>query len=162
MTPPSKVMKPYFKTLEMEMMFSWPLTFWRSLVLRHWWWDGGRKFTLRIERLRTSHQYVLRQQSKVRERKMFFPFPFSFRTRGDVIFALSVAGGFFLACFLFFSWLAADMRKFDDQIRELKERWVGSQLIRICRSGHRIYKLRDGSHWTSPYGDQVTGPEACQ
>lgn len=42
--------KPDFATLEMVMVFSfplWPLR--RDLVLRHWYWNGGRKFTFRLE-----------------------------------------------------------------------------------------------------------------
>lgn len=42
-------MRPDQATLEMVMVFSFPLTPWRSIVLRHWYWRGGRLFTLRVE-----------------------------------------------------------------------------------------------------------------
>lgn len=42
--------KPDLATLEMVLVFSIQITLRRCLVLRHWYWDGGRKFTLRVER----------------------------------------------------------------------------------------------------------------
>lgn len=40
------------------------------------------------------------------------------------------------------------------------ENWRDAQVVKICRSGTYIYRLRNGEHWTCGYASQrVANPE---
>jgi hypothetical protein len=68
-----------------------------------------------------------------------------------VVAALLILGGLTWAFGLIFH-----------QAREADARWVGSELVRVCRDGTYVYHLRDGTYQTGGWpGSRVSGPEVC-
>jgi hypothetical protein len=80
--------------------------------------------------------------------------PFAFITFG--IFGLILIG----MSIVFFNHLAS----LDAQYEAEKSFWSGSVVVRVCRDGSRVYRLKDGSHyvgkgWASQY---AIGPDICE
>ena len=53
------------------------------------------------------------------------------------------------------NWMSAPSKR--DLLE--KERWRGAAVVRICRDGTFIYRLRDGELWTGGISQKVTGSD---
>lgn len=70
-------------------------------------------------------------------------------------FPFAFIGGILLG-FGFLAWMViASNAEIDAMVARHEAKWGGAVLVRVCKDGTRVYRLRDGEHWTGGSGSSL-------